>query len=169
VTKCHSTRKLCSSKNWTTFILVDFEVFGWNLGNAAKVPEDIHRRQGFSGVWPCLWPRVDHRGVLTWSRGSIGVVGSVFEVMTQVDLGLTNVDRFDSADSALALMSLIKNLGHHSLPPLRRILSRDSKFQGQDRETGMWSSMIFGNYPKGANTMGSSSKENNHHRFKISS
>jgi hypothetical protein len=40
--------------------------------------------------------------VLTWSRGSIGVVGSVFEVMTQVDLGLTNVGRFDSADSAIS-------------------------------------------------------------------
>jgi hypothetical protein len=40
--------------------------------------------------------------VLTWSRGSIGVVGSVFEVMTQVDLGLTNVSRFDSADSAIS-------------------------------------------------------------------
>jgi hypothetical protein len=39
--------------------------------------------------------------VLTWSRGSIGVVGSVFKVMTQVDLGLTNVSRFDSADSAI--------------------------------------------------------------------
>jgi hypothetical protein len=39
---------------------------------------------------------------LTWSRGSIGVVGSVFEVMTQVDLGLTNVGRFDSADSAIS-------------------------------------------------------------------
>jgi hypothetical protein len=37
--------------------------------------------------------------VLTWSRGSLGFVGKVFEVMTQVDLGLTNVSRFDSADS----------------------------------------------------------------------
>jgi hypothetical protein len=40
--------------------------------------------------------------VLTLSRGSIGIVGSVFEVMTQVDLGLTNVGRFDSADSAIS-------------------------------------------------------------------
>jgi hypothetical protein len=40
--------------------------------------------------------------VLTWSRGSMGVVGSDFEVMTQVDLGLTNVGRFDSADSAIS-------------------------------------------------------------------
>jgi hypothetical protein len=36
--------------------------------------------------------------VLTWSRGSIGFVGEVFEVMTQVDLGLTKVNRFDLAD-----------------------------------------------------------------------
>jgi hypothetical protein len=38
-----------------------------------------------------------------FSRGSIGVVGSVFEVMTQVDLGLTNVSRFDSADSVISI------------------------------------------------------------------
>jgi hypothetical protein len=37
--------------------------------------------------------------VLTWSRGSIGVVGSV---ITQVDLGLTSVGRSDSADSAIS-------------------------------------------------------------------
>jgi hypothetical protein len=36
--------------------------------------------------------------VWSWSRGSIGFVGEVFEVMTQVDLGFTNVSRFDSAD-----------------------------------------------------------------------
>jgi hypothetical protein len=40
--------------------------------------------------------------VLTWSRGSIGIVGSVFEVMAQVDLGLTNVGRFALADSAIS-------------------------------------------------------------------
>jgi hypothetical protein len=36
--------------------------------------------------------------VLTWSRGSIGFVGEVFEVVTQVDLGWTSVSRFDLAD-----------------------------------------------------------------------
>jgi hypothetical protein len=36
---------------------------------------------------------------LIWSKGSIGFAGEVFEVMTQVDLGLTNVSRFDLADS----------------------------------------------------------------------
>jgi hypothetical protein len=41
--------------------------------------------------------------VLTWSRGSIGFVGEVFEVMTQVDQGLTNVSRFDSADSVISV------------------------------------------------------------------
>jgi hypothetical protein len=40
--------------------------------------------------------------VLTWSRGSIGAVGSVFEVMAQVDLGLTTVGRFDSVDSVIS-------------------------------------------------------------------
>jgi hypothetical protein len=29
--------------------------------------------------------------VQTWSRGSLGFVGEVFGVMTQVDLGLTGV------------------------------------------------------------------------------
>jgi hypothetical protein len=52
--------------------------------------------------------------VLTWSRGSIGFLGEVFGVMTQVDLGLTSVGRFDSADSPLVLMTLIKNLGRHN-------------------------------------------------------
>jgi hypothetical protein len=41
--------------------------------------------------------------VLTWSRGLIGCVGEVFEVMAHVDLGLTNVSRFDSADSAISV------------------------------------------------------------------
>jgi hypothetical protein len=41
--------------------------------------------------------------VLTWPRGSIGFVGEVFEVMTQVDLGLTNVSRLDSADSVISV------------------------------------------------------------------
>jgi hypothetical protein len=41
--------------------------------------------------------------VLTWSRGSIGFVGEVFEVMTQVDLGLTNVSRSDSGDSVISV------------------------------------------------------------------
>jgi hypothetical protein len=52
--------------------------------------------------------------VLTWSRGSIGVVGSVFEVMTRVDLGLTSVSRLDSADSVISGNDLLnKNLGRH--------------------------------------------------------
>jgi hypothetical protein len=38
----------------------------------------------------------------------------------------------------LALMTLIKNLGRHSLPPLRRISSRDSKLQD---EVGSWFSV----------------------------
>jgi hypothetical protein len=37
--------------------------------------------------------------VYAWSRGSIGFNGEVFGVMTQVDLGLTLVSGFDSADS----------------------------------------------------------------------
>jgi hypothetical protein len=67
-------------------------------------------------------------------------------VMTRVDLGLTGSTRLNRS---LALMAVIKNLGCHSLPPLRRISSRDSKFQGQDREIEKWSSRIFWNYSEG--------------------
>jgi hypothetical protein len=35
-------------------------------------------------------------------KGSIGFIGEVFEVVTQVDLGLTSAGRFDSADSAIS-------------------------------------------------------------------
>jgi hypothetical protein len=45
----------------------------------------------------------DHKGILTWSSRSLEFVGSVFEVMTQVDLGLTSVSRFDSADSTISV------------------------------------------------------------------
>jgi hypothetical protein len=41
--------------------------------------------------------------VWTWSRGSIGFIGEVFEVMTQVDLGLTSVGRFDSAETVISV------------------------------------------------------------------
>jgi hypothetical protein len=39
----------------------------------------------------------DHKGVLTWLRGSLVIVDEVFEVMTQVDQGLTKVNVFDFA------------------------------------------------------------------------
>jgi hypothetical protein len=41
--------------------------------------------------------------VWIWSRGSIGFIGEVFEVMTQVDLGFANAGRFDSADSVISV------------------------------------------------------------------
>jgi hypothetical protein len=41
--------------------------------------------------------------VSTSQKGSIGFVGEVFEVMTQVDQGLTNVSRFDSADLVISV------------------------------------------------------------------
>jgi hypothetical protein len=52
--------------------------------------------------------------------GSLGLVGEVFKVSTQVDLDLTIVSRFDR------LLRVNKNLGRHSLPPLNEISSRDS-------------------------------------------
>jgi hypothetical protein len=39
----------------------------------------------------------------TWSRGSLGFVGEVFGMVTQVDLGLTSVSWFDSADSVISV------------------------------------------------------------------
>jgi hypothetical protein len=121
--KCHSTWKLCPSKNWTTFILGDFEVFRWNLQNAAKVPEDVQRHWGFRWGLTMPFTKVDHNWVLTWSRGSLEIVGEVFEVRTQVDHGLTNVCMFDSAIRSLALMTLIKNLGRHTSPSAYSSLS----------------------------------------------
>jgi hypothetical protein len=41
-------------------------------------------------------------GCVDLFKGLIGVVGLVFEVMAQVDLGLTTVVWFDSADSAIS-------------------------------------------------------------------
>jgi hypothetical protein len=35
-------------------------------------------------------------------KGFNRVVGSVFEVMAQVDLGLTTIGQFDSADSSIS-------------------------------------------------------------------
>jgi hypothetical protein len=52
--------------------------------------------------------------------GSLGFVGEIFEVKTQVDRDLTTISRVDQK------LRLIKNLGRHSLPPLNGISSRDS-------------------------------------------
>jgi hypothetical protein len=46
---------------------------------------------------------VGHGCVKTWSRGSIGFIGGVFEVRAQVDLGLTSVGRFDSVDPVISV------------------------------------------------------------------
>jgi hypothetical protein len=40
---------------------------------------------------------------LTWSRGSLGIVDEIFEAMTQVDHGLTNVSRLDSAELVISI------------------------------------------------------------------
>jgi hypothetical protein len=49
-----------------------------------------------------------------------GCVREVFKVMAQVDHDLTTVNCVDPR------LRVIKNLGHHSLPPLNRISSGDS-------------------------------------------
>jgi hypothetical protein len=77
---------------------------------------------GFRWGLTVLWPRVDHKGVLTWSRSSIGFVGEVFEVMTQVDLGLANVSRFDLADSAISVNDANQKPGASQPTPLKKNL-----------------------------------------------
>jgi hypothetical protein len=60
--------------------------------------------------------------VQTWPRGSIGFIGEVFEVMTQVDLGLTSVGRFDSADSVISVTDVNqKPRASHLCPSLWKL------------------------------------------------
>jgi hypothetical protein len=47
--------------------------------------------------------------VSTWSMGSLGLVGEIFEVRTQVDRDLTTVSIVDRQ------LRLIKNLGRHTI------------------------------------------------------
>jgi hypothetical protein len=73
--------------------------------------------------------------VQTWSRGSLGFIGKVFGVMTQVDLGLTGLTRLILS---LALMTVIKNLGRHmnqvdlGLTSVGRFDSADSAISAND-------------------------------------
>jgi hypothetical protein len=50
-------------------------------------------------------------------------------VMTQVDLGLTRVGRFDSADPVISVNDVNQKLGASQPTPLNRISSRGSKLQ----------------------------------------
>jgi hypothetical protein len=58
--ECHSTWNLCPSTKYTTFTFGEFEVFRWNLENAAKVLGDIRGSKGVQGVWLGFWPNLDH-------------------------------------------------------------------------------------------------------------
>jgi hypothetical protein len=71
--KCHPTWKLCPSKKWTTFILVEFEVFRWNLENATKVPEWQGVTRGLTRVQARVWPSFVHKIVLTWLGVSLAL------------------------------------------------------------------------------------------------
>jgi hypothetical protein len=73
--------------------------------------------------------------VLTWSRGSIGFVGEVFEVMTQVDQGLTNVSRFDSADSVIGVNDANQKPGASQLYEVR-LAKTGSNFEIPQRRRG---------------------------------
>jgi hypothetical protein len=66
-----------------------------NFGERGKSSGRHLESQGLGGVWPMHWPQVDHTCVSTWSMGSIGLFGEVFEVGTQVDRDLTTVSRVD--------------------------------------------------------------------------
>jgi hypothetical protein len=60
--------------------------------------------------------------VLTWARGSTGFVGEGLEVMTQVDLGLTSVSRFDLAESVISDNNANKKPGASQPTPLKNNL-----------------------------------------------
>jgi hypothetical protein len=73
---CHSTWKLCPSTNYTTFTFGEFEVFRWNLENAAKVLELTWMSKGFKGSLTRVltkldqsWPRLITRGCWLGFRG----------------------------------------------------------------------------------------------------
>jgi hypothetical protein len=101
--KCYPTWKLCPSKNWTTFILVEFEVFRWNSENAAKVLEGQGVTRGLTRILARVWPSFVHKSVLTW----LGV--------------------------SLALSKVIKHPRCCNLPPLKGISSRDSEIKDKGR------------------------------------
>jgi hypothetical protein len=84
---------------------------------------------------------VDHQGVLTLSRGSLRVVGSVFEVMTQVDLGLTTSAGLTQLIRSLELMTLIKNLGRHKPPWATVVGPTVAGPQGRDGQSS-WPTMV---------------------------
>jgi hypothetical protein len=63
--------------------------------------------------------------VFTWSRGLIGCANEVFGVMTQVDLGLTNVSRFDSADLVISVNDA--NEKHGASHPRRHCYGQETR------------------------------------------
>jgi hypothetical protein len=73
-----------------------------NFGERGKSSERHSPTSGFKRGLTVSLTKGRPQGCVDLVKGSIGVVGSVFEVMTQVDLGLTNVGRFDSANSVIS-------------------------------------------------------------------
>jgi hypothetical protein len=55
-------------------------------------------------------------------KGFDRFIGEVFEVMTQVDVGLTAVDRFDSADSIISINNTNQKPGASQPNPLKKNL-----------------------------------------------
>jgi hypothetical protein len=100
--------------------LGDFEVFRWNLENAAKVPGDIGGQRVFKGFWLGFWPKVDQgrpKWVIRGCRWCFRDDGPGWLPFDQSQL---------CWPGSLGLINPAENLGHHSLPPLNRISSRDS-------------------------------------------
>jgi hypothetical protein len=82
------------------------------LENAAKVSADSGGSKGCSRGFEWGLTKVDQ-------KGSLGVIGDVFEVMAQVDRRLTKVN---SVDWIIRVKEPAKNLGRHSLPPIKQNL-----------------------------------------------
>jgi hypothetical protein len=133
--KCRQLWKVCPSKRQTTFVLADFLVCRWILENAAKIPEKVLGRQGFN------WGLTMHL-IKVWPKVRVDLIKMI---ISGCWLGFRGHDpgwpRFDESmclTRTLALMMLLKNLGRHSLPPLKRISSWDSKSKDKIGKDGFY-------------------------------
>jgi hypothetical protein len=109
--KCCQWWKVCPSKRWTTFILADFEVFKWKFENTAKFLGKALGSKGLTRVLTLTLTKVWPQGCDELIRGSLVIVELIFEVMTQVDQGLTRVNVFDLV---ISTNELIRSLRRHN-------------------------------------------------------
>jgi hypothetical protein len=71
-----------------------------------KRSRTLHKKNGITRIVKL------YSAVLTWWKGSLVIVDSVFEVITQVDQGLTRVNTFDSVISTNDANSSGQDMAH---------------------------------------------------------